>query len=148
MHGSTSNGPTGAPPAGAAAGRADAAKAAAAVDAFFAGHDDARALFDAVWAVAVAVAGEPVTLRFGKSEIALGRAARPFARLWRPAQYLGRGAPLVLTLGFRHRDPSPRWKSIVEPAPGRFTHHLELRDPSDVDDEVRRWLAAAWADAA
>jgi len=27
-------------------------------------------------------------------------------------------------------------------------HHLELTSPGDVDDEVRRWLAEAWEDAA
>ena len=113
--------------------------------AFFAGHDAARALFDAVRAAAEALG--PVTVAVRKSEVALCR-PRAFARLWRPAQYLGRGAPLVLTLSFDQRDPSPRWKSVVEPAHGRFTHHLELHAPSDVDDEVRRWLAAAWAAAA
>jgi hypothetical protein len=42
------------------------------------------------------------------------------------------------------RSDSPRWKEIVEPAPGRFTHHLELYDVADVDDEVRGWLRQAW----
>ncbi|MBI5568043.1 MAG: hypothetical protein HY870_24305 [Chloroflexi bacterium] len=65
-----------------------------------------------------------------------------FARL--PKQYLRRAAPLVLTLGFRCRDASPRWKEIVEPRPGRFTHHLELWSLTDIDDEVREWLRAAW----
>jgi len=65
-----------------------------------------------------------------------------------PARYLGRGAPLVLTLSFGHRDGSPRWKEIVEPAPGRFTHHLELWAASEADDKVRAWLRAAWEAAA
>jgi hypothetical protein len=39
---------------------------------------------------------------------------------------------------------SPRWKEIVEPAPGRFTHHLELHSTADVDDEVQSWLQEAW----
>ena len=49
---------------------------------------------------------------------------------------------------FRHRDPSPRWKEIVEPAPGRFTHHLELWTAGDMDNEVRDWLQEAWTEAA
>jgi hypothetical protein len=66
-----------------------------------------------------------------------------------PGTYLrGRHAPLVLTLSFRHRDPSPRWKEIVEPKPGRFTHHLELYSATDIDDEVCSWLQAAWEAAA
>jgi hypothetical protein len=52
-----------------------------------------------------------------------------------------------LKLAFNHRDSSPRWKEIVEPAPGRFTHHLELHSTADVDDEVRSWLQEAWESA-
>jgi hypothetical protein len=52
--------------------------------------------------------------------------------------------PLVLTILFRERDPSPRWKQVVEPYPGRFTHHLELNEVSDIDDEVVAWLRKAW----
>jgi hypothetical protein len=66
-----------------------------------------------------------------------------------PGAYLrGQVAPLVLTLPFRHRGPSPRWKEIVEPHPGRFTHHLELRSSAEIDDEVRAWLQEAWTAAA
>lgn len=42
------------------------------------------------------------------------------------------------------RDESPRWKEIVEPALGHFMHHLELRDPAELDDEVHGWLRRAW----
>lgn len=48
---------------------------------------------------------------------------------------------------FFRRDPSSRWKEIVEPKPGRFTHHLELNAPTAVDDEVCAWLMAAWSAA-
>jgi hypothetical protein len=50
----------------------------------------------------------------------------------------------VLTLALRRRDSSPRWKEIVEPRPGRFTHHLELRSAADIDDKVLGWLQEAW----
>jgi Domain of unknown function (DUF5655) len=49
---------------------------------------------------------------------------------------------------FRGRDASPRWKQVVEPAPGRFTHRLEFRSAEEIDDEVRTWLAEAWQAAA
>lgn len=72
-----------------------------------------------------------------------------FAFVWMPEMYLGRGdVPLVLTIGLRRRDGSPRWKQVVEPAPGRFTHHLELHSDADIDDELRRWLQEAWESAA
>ncbi len=77
-----------------------------------------------------------------KSQIAFRR-TRTVARAWAPGQYLGRGL-LVLTLDFAERDPSPRWKEVVEPRPGHVTHHLELHGPEDLDDEVRSWLRRAW----
>jgi hypothetical protein len=88
-----------------------------------------------------------VMLRVSKSQVAFRRRTA-FAWVWMPEQYLHRpAAPLVLTVGLRRRDPSPRWKQVVEPAPGRFTHHLELYSAADLDDDVRRWLLEAWEKA-
>lgn len=62
-----------------------------------------------------------------------------------PGQYLrGKVAPLVLTVDLHRRNGSPRWNEIVEPQPGRFTHHLERHTASDVDAEVIGWLPEAW----
>ena len=116
------------------------------LDEFFAGHNDSRQIFDALRS-AIENFG-PVEMRITKSQVAFRR-GRAFAWAWMPGTYLrGQLAPLVLTLGFRHRDASSRWKEIVEPKPGRFTHHLELYSPADIDNEVRAWLQAAWAAAA
>jgi len=83
-----------------------------------------------------------------KSQVAFRR-RRAFAWAWMPGAYLrGQVAPLVLTLSFRRREPSPRWKEVVESYPGRFAHHLELRSTAEIDDEVRAWLQEAWAAAA
>ena len=112
--------------------------------AFFEGDAQALRLFEAV-ADCVEGFGDG-GLKVSKSQIAFRR-ARNFAMVWRPAQYLGRGAPLVLTVLLRRRDRSSRWKEVVEPAPGRFTHHLELRDVAEVDDEVEAWLTEAWQSA-
>ena len=56
----------------------------------------------------------------------------------------GNTAPLVLTIFLPRHDTSRRWKEVVEPAPARFTHHLELTDAADLDEEVRGWLREAW----
>jgi hypothetical protein len=112
------------------------------LDEFFSGQSETRQLFEAVRR-AVDAAG-PAALRVTKSQVAFRR-RKAFAWVWMPAQYLRRAAaPLVLTLSFHRRDTSPRWKQIVEPVPGRFTHHLELHSVADVDDEVRGWLREAW----
>ena len=112
------------------------------VDEYFEGHEGSRPIFDALQR-AVEDTG-PADVRVSKSQVAFRRRTG-FAFAWMPDVYLGPGhAPLVLTVALRRRDPSPRWKQVVEPAPGRFTHHLELRSAEEIDDEVRGWLAEAW----
>lgn len=116
------------------------------LDDFFEGQEESRQLFDALRSVVDAIG--VAELRVTKSQIAFRR-RRAFAWAWIPGRYLhGRTAPLVLTLGFRHRDPSPRWKEIVEPSPGQFTHHLELWSTQDIDHQVSDWLREAWLAAA
>jgi hypothetical protein len=112
------------------------------LDEFFAGKPLPQALFGLVLS-AVETVG-PASLRITKSQIAFRR-RRGFAWAWMPGQYLrGPAAPLVLSLALPWRDSSPRWKEIVEPAPGRFMHHLELSGPGDIDSEVSAWIQAAW----
>lgn len=115
------------------------------LDDFFAGHEESRPLFEALRHAIEALG--PIEYVVSKSQIAFYAVGHKsaVARVWLPTQYLQRGAPLVLTLGFRYRDPSPRWKEIVEPQPGRFTHHLELWALTDIDADVRRWLQAAYS---
>ncbi|MEW5872154.1 MAG: DUF5655 domain-containing protein [Chloroflexota bacterium] len=115
------------------------------IDEFFDGKEEPRRIFDALRSLIEAFGS--VELQVTKSQIAFRR-RKAFAWTWMPGKYLrGKTAPLVLTLSFHHRDVSPRWKQIVEPAPGRFTHHLELYSASDIDGEVRNWLWQAWISA-
>jgi hypothetical protein len=92
---------------------------------------------------AVAAVG-PAAERTTRSQVAFRRGTRTVAAAWAPAQYLGHGAPLVLSVVLHRRDRSPRWKEVVEPRPGRFMHHLEVHGPDDLDAEVQGWLAEAW----
>lgn len=112
-------------------------------DEFFLGYDESRRLFDTLRDAIDAIG--PAELHLTKSQIAFRR-RKAFAWVWIPGKYLrGKTAPLVLSLSFRSRDPSPRWKEIVEPSPGRFMHHLELYSSDDIDGEVHDWLRDAWA---
>jgi hypothetical protein len=116
------------------------------LDDFFRGRDSSRRIFEALRAAVYAIG--PAELRVTKSQVAFRRRIT-FAWAWMPDTYLGPGhAPLVLTVALRRRDPSERWKQVVEPAPGRFTHHLELRSAEEIDGEARAWLAEAWRAAA
>lgn len=113
------------------------------LDEFFGDHGESRALFEAVRECVETVGDAGV--RVSKSQVGFYRRTG-FAYVWMPRQYLRTAdVPLVLTVALRRRDASPRWKEVVEPAPGRFTHHLELRSSDEVDAEVRDWLAEAWA---
>ena len=110
-------------------------------------NETSKALLNSVKSIIEDI-GE-ASMRTTKSQIAFRR-KRNFAWMWVPAQYLKRAglAPLVLTLSLPYRDASPRWKEIVEPSPGVFTHHLELWDLQEVDAEVETWLRKAWEQAA
>ncbi len=111
------------------------------LDDYFEGWAESRRLFE-ILARMIQDLG-PSELKVTRSQVSF-RSKHPFAWAWVPEKYLRRpAAPLVLTLSFRRRDPSPRWKQVVEAAPGRFTHHLELNDDADLDEEVRAWLRAA-----
>lgn len=113
------------------------------LDEFFLGYGESRRLFDTL-RDAINTFGT-AELQVTKSQIAFRR-RKAFAWVWIPGKYLrGNTAPLVLTLSFRSRDPSPRWKEIVEPSTGRFMHHLELYSTHDIDGEVHDWLRDAWA---
>ena len=115
------------------------------LDEFFAGRDESRRIFAVLHSAAEDLGS--VALRVTTSQVAFRRRIG-FAWVWIPEMYLtGAVAPLVLSVSLRRRDGSPRWREVVEPYPGRFMHHLELRDPGEIDAEVRGWLAEAWESA-
>ena len=115
------------------------------LDEYFNGNNVSREIFDCLRERIESMG--PFELVVQQSQVAFRR-NKAFAYAWMPGKYLGgRGAPLVLTVPLRRRDPSPRWKQIVEPAPGRFTHHMELHSLNDIDDQVCGWLQEAWAQA-
>jgi hypothetical protein len=111
----------------------------------FAGHPVALAVLARVRTVVEGLG--PVQVRATKSQIGFRR-SRGFAYLWRPGQYLARpGAEVVLSIALGRQVDSPRWKEVVRPAPAHWMHHLEVRDPAEIDDEVVAWLAEAAAQA-
>ncbi len=112
------------------------------IEEYFDTHEDSKALFETVKAAIDAIG--PAEMRMTKSQVAWKRRVN-FAFVWAPEMYLKRKTtPLVLTVDLRRRDASLRWKEVVEPYPGRFTHHLELRSAEQIDEEVKGWLREAW----
>ena len=115
------------------------------LDEFFDGYEPSRAIFNALRESVEAIG--PAEMGVSKSQIAFRR-RMAFAWAWVPDRYLRGGhAPLVLSVSLRRHDASPRWKEVVEPSPGRFMHHLELRDVGEIDGEVCQWLAEAYGEA-
>lgn len=112
---------------------------------FFTGHPDGLAIYEAV-AAAIRALGRSEE-RVSRSQIAFRR-SRGFAFVWRPAQYVRSAVPAVLSIATLHRLESPRFKEVVQPAPTTWMHHLEVGDPSEIDDEVRDWLRLAYEGAA
>jgi hypothetical protein len=108
---------------------------------FFDGSETGLAVFTAI---ASAIADfDGVAMRISKSQIAF-RTRRGFAYVWRPSRYLKTNVPVVLSIALPVRVDSPRFKSIVNPARHTWMHHLELREPADVDHEVAEWLRMAY----
>jgi hypothetical protein len=108
---------------------------------FFAGHPDARAVFEKVRFVLNRLG--PVEVRTSKSQVAFRR-KRGFAFLWIPGRYLSKPtAEVVLSIALGRNDRSPRFKEVVHPAPSQWMHHLEIRDAGDIHDEVVGWLREA-----
>ena len=51
----------------------------------------------------------------------------------------------TLTLGLPYSLESPRVAAKVEPYPGRWTTHIVIRDPSELDAELFSWVEQAYA---
>lgn len=110
----------------------------------FLGGDPRRVtLFEA--AEAAVVACGDCDMAVTKSQISWGNPLK-FAFLSLPLR-LGRDRPegrLVLSFGLGYRLEHPRIAACANPYPGRWTHHVVLAGPEDVDNEVRIWLKWAW----
>ncbi len=109
------------------------------------GHPVARSVFEKVCSFLADL--EPFEVRTSKSQIAFRR-TRGFAYLWLPGQYLENpDAEVVLSIALGRHDPSARFKEVAHPAAGHWMHHLEVRHPDEIDDEVLDWLREAAEDA-
>lgn len=113
-------------------------------ESFFDGHPAGLAVYHAV-ADAVAAVGDS-QVRVTRSQITFRR-RRGFAYVWRPGQYVTSSVPAVLSIALGRQLDSRRFKQVVHPAAAVWMHHLELREPAEVDAEVAGWLREAWTAA-
>jgi hypothetical protein len=113
-------------------------------DDFFDGFPDGLALYEAVERAVSDIGTTTITVT--KSQIAFRR-RKGFAYVWRPGQYVTSDAPAVLSIALPHEVDSIRFTSVVHPSTGVWMHHIELYETAQVDDELRRWLTEAYANA-
>lgn len=99
-----------------------------------------RAVQEAVHAIGEA------TVRVTKSQVTFGR-RRGFAYVWRPAQYVNSDAPAVLSIALPRELRSERFKEVAHPSAKVWMHHIELHEPTEVDDQIVEWLTEAYASA-
>ena len=52
---------------------------------------------------------------------------------------------ITVTLGLNRRLDSPRVDAASEPYPTRWTHHLLISSPEEIDDELMAWVREAAA---
>lgn len=108
--------------------------------AFLNAHPGRIAVFEAVEA-RIAALGES-QLAVTKSQISWGNPLK-FAFLSLPRLPAPDGA-LTLTFGLDRRLDHPRIFQSVEPYPHRWTHHVILAAPVDVDDAVTEFLRQSY----
>lgn len=93
---------------------------------------------------------ERIVLSFGDVSVKHDRTQTAFVRrvqfAWvsLPRRKSDAGA-VMLSVGLPGRMESPRIQYAAEVSPGRWMHHLIIREESEIDAEIKAWLEAAWA---
>ena len=112
---------------------------------FFEGHPDALELY-LVFEAALYDAFPVVNRRVQKTQITFTNrhvfACISFARVRRKAE-LPEGY-MVVTLGLPAPLDSVRVAVKTEPYPGRWTHHIVVSRPEDLDEELFEWIRRSY----
>ncbi len=111
---------------------------------FFRDHPGALPLYQR-FEECVCSAIENVTIKAQKTQISFYNRhmfgcvsfARVRKKSLRPDCYI------VVTFGLDHEIQSPRIDVASEAQPNRWTHHVLISDPSEIDNELIGWIKAA-----
>ncbi|MBQ2956200.1 MAG: hypothetical protein IJE08_07050 [Clostridia bacterium] len=52
---------------------------------------------------------------------------------------------MIVTFGLAYRLDSPRVQQAAEPYPGRWTHHVPLRNTDEIDTKLMGWITESHA---
>jgi hypothetical protein len=88
----------------------------------------------------------PVTVEATKTQVSFGT-ARKFAWVWLPQIWIKAQPDSGITLSFarERRVVHEHIRQAVEPYPGWWTHHVVIRQESDLDEDVKAWLSEPYA---
>lgn len=113
------------------------------VEDLFVGWAEALALFQAVRRYIESIG--PVTMEATKSQISFGTETK-FAWVWLPRPWDKKRPEnsIVLTFSLGRHIEHVRIAQVVEPYPGRWTHHVIIENEADLDQDVRGWLRYAY----
>ena len=111
---------------------------------FFEGHMGALPLYEKLEERIVSEINN-VRIKVQKSQISFYNkhlfACVSFARVRKkkdcPEDYI------VVTFGLEHKAESPRIDIATEPYPNRWTHHLLISKPDEIDEELLGWIKEA-----
>ena len=111
--------------------------------AFFERSPGALPLYEA-FAEKVCAAFPDVNIKIQKTQITFtARYGFAFVSLPR-SKKIGPAGSVVISLGLPREVRSPRIFAAVEPYPGRWTHHLLLQSPEEIDPELMMWVKEAY----
>ena len=107
---------------------------------FFAGAPEELALYEGFRCRLLETVGE-VGIRVSKTQITCsGRYG--FAFVSHPRRKKDRG--ILVSFGLSHRQESPRIQAASEPYPNRWTHHVLVQSPEEIDQELMDWVQEAF----
>ena len=109
---------------------------------FCMGKPAETALFQAIERCMLAHSSD-ITVKHDRTQTAFVRKVQ-FVWVSLPRRKSDAGA-VMLSIGLPGRVWSPRIQYAAEVAPGRWMHHLIIRDESELDAEICGWMEAAWA---
>lgn len=113
---------------------------------FFAGRPEALALYE--------ILKQQILSRITNVKIKIAKTQITFANFkgfafvsFLPVRRAKQRPPVYLTVtfGLGYRKESARIDSATEPYPNRWTHHVMISKPEDVDEELLSWIAEAAA---
>lgn len=106
---------------------------------FFAGKPEALALYEVLRSRILAEFPQ-VRIKALKTQITFAE-RYGFAFVSHPRRKGDTG--ILFSLGLGRRRESPRVQYASEPYPGRWTHHMPVRTPEEIDGELMDWLREA-----